>query len=268
MMATTRAQRLLTSGLRPLLASTAVLGLALACASGPNRELMSAESAYEAAASDARVSEHAPVALREAEQAVERAREAQRDGEDQSEVEHLAYLANRRVEIAREEADRKAALDASRELGQEQRVVGAEQRAENLAAELERIRAQQTDRGLVLSLDDVLFAVDEAALQPGALPDLSRIAEFLRENPERSVLVEGHTDSTGSADYNLRLSEARAASVESVLIRNGVSPDRIRTRGLGQSVPVASNQNAAGRQQNRRVEIVIAEAPQVGAGPR
>lgn len=268
MMAMKRTQRLVVSGLRPLLASTAVLGLTLACASGPNQQLMSAESAYEAAASDASVNENAPVALREAEQALEHARDAQRDGEDQSEIEHLAYLANRRVEIARAEADRKAALDASRELGQQQRVVGAEQRAENLAAELERIRAQQTDRGLVLSLSDVLFAVDEAALQPGALPDLARVAEFLRESPERTVLVEGHTDSTGSADYNQRLSEARAASVESVLIRQGVSPDRIRTRGLGQSAPVASNDNAAGRQQNRRVEIVIADTPQVGAGPR
>lgn len=244
------------------------LGLSLACASGPNRELMSAESAYDAAASDARINEHAPVALREAEQAVERAREAHREGEDESEVDHLAYLANRRVEIAREEADRKAALEASQQAGERQRVVGAEQRAANLAAELERIRAQQTDRGLILSLDDVLFAVDEAALQPGALPDLARVAEFLRANPERTVLVEGHTDSTGAAAYNLQLSEARASAVESVLIREGVPPERIRTRGLGQSVPIASNDNAAGRQQNRRVEIVIADAPQVGAGPR
>lgn len=244
------------------------LGFALSCASSPNRELMSAEAAYGDAATDARITEHAPVALREAEQAVERARDAHRDGEDESEVDHLAYLANRRVEIAREEAERKAALDASREAGERQRVVGAEQRAQALAAELERIRSQQTDRGLLLSLEDVLFAVDEATLQPGALPDLTRIAEFLRENPERTVLVEGHTDSTGAAAYNLQLSEARASAVESVLIRDGVSPERIRTRGLGQSVPIASNDNAAGRQQNRRVEIVIADPPQVGAGPR
>lgn len=259
-----------TSKLRaPLAAGFALtLVLAVACASGPNRELMSAESAYDAAASDARISQDAPVALREAEQAVERARDAHRSGEDEIEVDHLAYLASRRVEIAREQAERKAALDASREAGERQRVVGAEQRADNLAAELERIRAKQTDRGLVLSLDDVLFAVDEAALQPGALPDLARIAEFLRENPGRAVLVEGHTDSTGPAAYNLRLSEARASAVESVLIRQGVPPARIRTRGLGQSVPVASNANAAGRQQNRRVEIVIADTPQVGAGPR
>jgi len=244
------------------------LGLGVSCASGPNPDLMSAEAAYDAAASDPRVLEHAPVALREAEQAVERAREARGEGEDESEVDHLAYLASRRVEIARAEADRKAALDAARASGERQRVAGAEQRAADLAAELERIRAQQTDRGLVLSLDDVLFAVDEATLQPGALPDLARVAEFLRDQPERTVVVEGHTDSTGSAAYNLRLSEARAAAVESVLIRNGVPPARIRTRGLGQAAPVASNDNAAGRQQNRRVEIVIADTPRVGAGPR
>ena len=237
------------------------LALALAaCASTPPAALTNAEAEYDAAAADPQVSEHAPVALHEAEQTLEKARAELADGEE-SEVEHLAYLASRRVEIAREKARRDAAVAASEQLGERQQVVAAEQRAEMLAKELELLKAKQTDRGLVLSLEDVLFAVDKAELQPGVLPDLARLAEFLRENPDRPVRIEGHTDSTGSSQYNMQLSEARAAAVERVLLQNGISPEQIQVVGMGESVPVASNANVAGRQQNRRVEIVIANPP-------
>jgi outer membrane protein OmpA-like peptidoglycan-associated protein len=85
------------------------------------------------------------------------------------------------------------------------------------------------------------------------------------EHPDRPVVIEGHTDSTGSSDYNLQLSESRAAAVERVLLQNGIPPEQIRVRGFGESAPVTSNETAAGRQQNRRVEIVIANPPAVGA---
>jgi outer membrane protein OmpA-like peptidoglycan-associated protein len=239
------------------------LALALACASTPPAELVQAEAEYDDAAADPQVTQHAPVALHEAEQALDRARAAL-DEDEESEVEHLAYIASRRVEIAREQARREAARASAEELAQRQQVVAAETRAEQLELQLEVLKARQTERGIVLNLDDVLFAVDKAELQPGVLPDLARLAEFLAANPERPVLIEGHTDSTGSAQYNLQLSEARAAAVESALVQQGVPPGRVATRAFGESAPVASNATAAGRQQNRRVEIVIANPPAVG----
>src|SRR5690606_23707806 len=222
-----------------------------------------AELALHDAASDPLVVEHAPVALHDAEQAVDRALDALGDEPD-SEVEHLAYLAQRQVEVARAEAERQAALAEAQELGARQRESATAARAAALGAELERLRARETERGLVVDVGDVLFAVDRAELQPGARADLARLAAFLREHPDRPVRVEGHTDSTGSAAYNLRLSEARAQSVASALIEQGVPPGRIETHGFGQTLPVASNDTAAGRQQNRRVEIVIGKAPEVG----
>lgn len=243
----------------------ALVALALAaCASGPPGALVRAEAEYQDAAADPQVVAHAPVALHEAEQTLDRARVAL-DEDEESEVEHLAYLASRRVEIARELARRDAARESAEELAERQQVAAAEARAEELALQLELLQARQTERGIVLNLSDVLFAVDRAELQPGVQPDLARLAEFLRANPERPVLIEGHTDSTGTSEYNLKLSEARAAAVESALVQQGVPPARIETRAFGESAPVASNDTAAGRQQNRRVEIVIANPPAVGA---
>lgn len=245
------------------LALAAAFGLA-GCATPHVPALEQAELALHDAGSDPQVVEHAPVALHDAEQAVERARDALGDESD-SEVEHLAYLAQRQIEIARAEAERQSALSDAQRLGSEQRESASAARAAALGAELERLRARETERGLVVDVGDVLFAVDRAELQPGAHADLARLAAFLREHPERPVRIEGHTDSTGSAAYNLRLSEARAQAVASALIGLGVPAGRVETHGFGQTLPVASNDTAAGRQQNRRVEIVIGQPPAVGS---
>lgn len=243
-----------------------LLAVALAaCATGPVPALNEAEMDYQRAASNPRVVREAPVALHDARVALDRAHEAADEGESGPEIEHLAYLARRRVEIAEEEARRKQALAQQQTSAVEVRAEVAESRAAALAQELEVLRARQTEAGLVVSLDDVLFAVDRADLQPGALPDLARIARFVQEHPERSLRIEGHTDSTGPAEYNLRLSEARAEAVKSVLVRHGVPPDRVDATGFGQSQPVASNATAAGRQQNRRVEIVVADPQTIGS---
>jgi outer membrane protein OmpA-like peptidoglycan-associated protein len=254
----------------PILAATRVPALALcalalgACATSPPSSLVRAQADYDEAASDAQVAAHAPVALHEAEKTLDRARVAL-DEDEENEVDHLAYVASRQVEIAREQARREAARATAEELGERQQVAAAEARAEDLARQLELLKARETERGIVLNLEDVLFEVDRAELQPGVLPDLARLAAFLREHPERPVLIEGHTDSTGSSQYNLDLAEARAAAVEGVLVQDGVPPARIQTRSFGESAPVASNATPAGRQQNRRVEIVIANPPSLGA---
>ena len=126
-----------------------------------------------------------------------------------------------------------------------------------LREELAELQAKKTERGIVLTLGDVLFDVDEATLKAGATQSLSRLVTFLKEYPDRQVLVEGHTDSTGTEEYNLGLSQRRAESVVQFLTLNGIAPDRAIARGYGKAYPVAGNETAAGRQRNRRVEIVI-----------
>jgi outer membrane protein OmpA-like peptidoglycan-associated protein len=112
----------------------------------------------------------------------------------------------------------------------------------------------------MLTLGDVLFDVDQATLKPGAMQKLFRLVTFLRDDPGRGVLVEGHTDSTGSEDYNLSLSQRRAEAVRSFLVDNGVEGARVLARGYGKGYPVAGNDTAAGRALNRRVELVILRA--------
>lgn len=123
---------------------------------------------------------------------------------------------------------------------------------------------QQTSRGLVISLSDILFDVNKATLKPGAEANIRRIAAVLQQYPEHQIAVEGHTDATGPDDYNLRLSEQRAAAVREALVRGGVDAGRITSKGLGETQPVATNDTPAGRQQNRRVEVVVLGAGTLG----
>jgi outer membrane protein OmpA-like peptidoglycan-associated protein len=153
----------------------------------------------------------------------------------------------------------RAAAEQARMEAQQARAEAAElaERERKLREELAELEAQKTERGLVLTLGDVLFDVDEATLKAGATQSLSRLIAFLKEYPDRQVLVEGHTDSTGTEQYNLGLSQRRAESVVQFLSLNGITPDRAIARGYGKAYPVAGNETAAGRQRNRRVEIVI-----------
>jgi len=169
--------------------------------------------------------------------------------------EREAELAGAEAREARAAADARASqLEQQAELAE-----SAQQRITELEAELESLQAEQTERGLVVTLGDVLFETDQAELQPGAATMLDRLAGFLAEYPERRIIIEGHTDSTGAAEYNERLSERRADAVRRALLERGVSGDRVETRGLGEEYPVATNDTSAGRQLNRRVEIVISD---------
>jgi outer membrane protein OmpA-like peptidoglycan-associated protein len=104
---------------------------------------------------------------------------------------------------------------------------------------------------------DVLFAVNSSALKPGAYDEMDRVARVLNQYPQTGILIAGHTDSTGSAEYNQKLSERRAEVTKNALAGMGVNPTRMSTMGYGKSRPVADNSTEAGRQMNRRVEIVI-----------
>lgn len=245
------------------------LGLLLAgCGTTHSPALDEARVRVEAARADDDIRTYAQPALNEAEAALARAESARDAGEDTDELDHLAYLVNQQVEIARARAAEETALARIEELGQARSQMELEQtraRAAELERQLAELQARETERGYVLTLGDILFDVDEAALTPGGVQQVTRLAEFMREFPDRSVVIEGHTDSTGDESYNLQLSERRAQAVGDLLIRQGIDPARMASRGYGEQYPIASNDNAGGRQQNRRVEIVIldpGEAPQ------
>lgn len=222
---------------------------------------------------------YAPVAFAEAEEALEEVDRLIDNGADQEEIEHQVYIAERKLEIARETATMQQADEIVANAGSQRKDVllsareseleEVTQRADEMAARANELEAQvgdmsteETERGLVLTLDSILFEVNEAELKPGAQRQLSDIAAFLNEYPDRNIVVEGFTDSTGNAEYNQELSQQRAQAVRDVLANYGVSPDRVITRGYGQQFPVASNDSEVGRQQNRRVEIIIANGTQ------
>jgi outer membrane protein OmpA-like peptidoglycan-associated protein len=235
--------------------------------------------------------------LSDAQNALARADAAVEDGASIDEITHEAYLARRHAEIGLEvvseaeavaklrqaearrnevqleartlEAERAESLARQRAVQAERSAREAEasrsvaeaaiEEANRLADEMSEMKAEQTERGLVLTLGDVLFDTNESTLKPGAEVTMDRLAEFLRNNPERRLMVEGHTDSRGAEDYNQALSEERANAVTEALVERGIPSDRLRPVGLGEAYPVASNDSPAGMQQNRRVEIVISK---------
>jgi len=132
-----------------------------------------------------------------------------------------------------------------------------QERAADLQRKIDDMNAKVTDRGVVLTLGDVLFTSGQASLQNAAAGNLNKLVKFLGDYPDRTVMVEGHTDSVGSDDYNQALSQRRAESVKSYLVGQGVGAVRLTALGKGETGAVASNDTTDGRQQNRRVEVVI-----------
>ena len=143
----------------------------------------------------------------------------------------------------------------------EARRVAQEAQARNLQleAQLADLAAKKTERGMVITLGDVLFGTDQARLTPEGLRTAQKLADVLQQNPQRKVLVEGFTDSTGGSAHNQELSDRRAAAVRTALAGMGIGNDRVATRGYGEAYPVAANDTAQNRQMNRRVEIVLSD---------
>jgi outer membrane protein OmpA-like peptidoglycan-associated protein len=198
--------------------------------------------------------------------------EAEHAKADAEHMEREAALASQRAARAQSETERAKANEESARLEAERARLQAEE------AKRERDEAQQRlyvslseildtrreARGLIVSLSDVLFDFNKATLKPGAREKLSKLAGILLAYPgDYRMEIEGHTDAIGSEEYNLRLSQSRAESVRDYLAQAGMPASRIiATRGLGKSEPVADNATAAGRQVNRRVEIIIADVDQ------
>ena len=181
---------------------------------------------------------------------------SQSEQQNQLSAAENAALRERNERIA-QQADslRRANAEASARLD------SALTRLRSLVTEITNL--QETSRGLVISLSDILFDVNKATLKPGAESNVRRIAAILQQYPDKQISVEGHTDATGSDAYNQKLSEDRAASVRAALVAGGVSPSVITSRGFGKTQPVATNDTPAGRQQNRRVEVVVLGAGKV-----
>ena len=274
-------------------------GLLAACAShAPLPALEQARSTVERTTTNPAVGRYAQLELREARDALARADQAWNKDHDETETKHLAYLAERRAEIASnaarareldvqvqssgsetnrlrlqartteaEQATQRAQVAQQQAMGAEQRAkqqqqqaaMSAQDRVRALEGELRDLEAQQTERGLLVTLGDVLFAFDKAELSAQAGPRMDKLASFLKQFPERKVLIEGFTDSVGNDGYNRSLSERRAQAAGDALVQRGVDRARISARGFGKSHPVASNGSPEGRAMNRRVEIVIAD---------
>ncbi len=163
-----------------------------------------------------------------------------------------------------EEAQIQAAVSQQQALASQQELNAAQQKNDassqknaELEAQLIALNAKKTDRGMVITIGDVLFDTNKAKVKASGTPGLLKIGAFLKKYPESKARVEGYTDSTGSAEYNLGLSDRRAEAVRSSLVAMGINDTRITAQGFGQDSPVGDNQTASGRQMNRRVEIVI-----------
>ncbi len=162
----------------------------------------------------------------------------------------------RESEEARQQAESRAKeLEQARDLNDK---LSADLR--RLEAEVAVLRAHETQQGWILTLgSDVLFDLGDAKLKPEGKRAIAKVARFMREQPERKIVIEGFTDDRRSPRFNQRLSEERAQAVGDALASEGVEPQRIVARGLGPAYPVAANNDARGRSLNRRVEILIGE---------
>ncbi|MFN2645654.1 MAG: OmpA family protein [Burkholderiales bacterium] len=248
-----------------------------ACGSTPpaSSELEQARAAYDAARADPQVATRAAAELELAARALADAERAPAD-----ERAHRAYLAEQRARIARElgraRATERERLEARLHHAEEARdraqarareVEEARDVNDRLSAQLRRLQAQvaelqarETERGWILTLaGDLLFDIGRASIKPAGRRALADLARFMREHPERKIVIEGFTDDRGAPETNQRLSERRAQAVGEVLVREGIEAERIAAHGFGPAYPVASNSDPAGRQLNRRVEILIGE---------
>jgi outer membrane protein OmpA-like peptidoglycan-associated protein len=180
-----------------------------------------------------------------------------------------AQIANEKIltaqaneEVADGTAQRQAVLLQARERESQRnadQASDARVRVDSLEAQLADLKVQKTERGLVLTLGDVLFDTGQATLKAGAYATLDRLATALRDDSGRKVLIEGHTDNVGSDESNQGLSERRAQSVQAALMQRDVARSQISSLGKGENFPIASNDSVDGRQSNRRVELIFTE---------
>jgi outer membrane protein OmpA-like peptidoglycan-associated protein len=177
--------------------------------------------------------------------------EAERAAKERSDAEAARATAQAQAQLSQAQADQARQTAAQAE---EEKARLREQLRQQLNVILE---TRETARGLIVNMSDVLFDTGKYTLKPGAREKLAKIGGIILAHPGLKLQVEGHTDSVGSNEYNQQLSEERANSVREYLVSQGVAATAVTARGFGKSQPVTDNSTAAGRQQNRRVELVV-----------
>lgn len=277
----------------------AIAVLLAACSSMPTTTslLDQTRADYVTAQSNPKVASYAPLEMQQAGVAMAQANAAAKDDDSAEKIDKLAYLARQKIALTQEVAKQKAAeaevASAGKERDQlrldqrtneanqaqmqaeqsrlaeqvaqgktaeaQRKTQEAQARAAQLETQLADLAAKKTERGIVITLSDVLFGTDQARLTPDGMRTAQKLADVLQQNPQRTVLIEGFTDSTGAASYNQQLSERRATAVRSALSDMGVARERIAIRGYGESYPVAANNTSQSRQLNRRVEIILSD---------
>lgn len=286
----------------PLTASALLVSLLGACAtpSVVTPTLVDARAAVRSAELDPAVQAQAPLELKKATDTLSRANALQASGEAAPEIDSLAHIARQQARTAQALAHAKTSesavagavvereraradlrtLEANRAkdqagTAQAQASAARQQTAEAVAAAAEAqsqanqlqqrlndLQAKQTERGLLVTLGDVLFEFNRAEVKPTAQSSLRKLADFLQQYPNRKILIEGHTDNTGSAAYNQGLSRRRADAVQRALTGMGVAPDRVASIGYGEEYPISDNSSDTNRALNRRVEVYIADNDQ------
>lgn len=281
------------------LISQITVAILAGCAAPTNASLTDAHTRYDSARVNPEVTNLAALELKEAGDSLSRADSALNEGESTDTVNHLAYIANQQVKIAQLTAQRKTSEQAVTDAGTSRDQIRLEARtaeadaakqqveivqqtadwqAEDLAAanananaksdqalianqekQLKALKAKKTERGMVITLGDVLFNTNKAQMKSGGTRNIQKLADFLKQYPQRKLLIEGYTDSTGNNGHNQKLSENRASAVQKALVDMGIDSNRVTTRGYGEAFPVASNDTASNRQLNRRVEIIISD---------
>jgi outer membrane protein OmpA-like peptidoglycan-associated protein len=280
-----------------VIALIGILSVIYGCSSVPPRNSIveSARKDFLAIAQEPYIQRYAPVAYANAKQSMDETERAWRKDATEEELQHLAYLTRKRVAIAREIAGLNRAEEQIQQAGSQrkdillqarqgeiesirQRAESAEQEAEyarmdaeqsrdeagrmqlqtdQLSQELSELEARQTERGLAITLNNILFGTNKTELMPDADETLDKIAGALQQYEGHNLMIEGFTDSTGAADYNETLSQQRAEAVKDALVERGINPERIDARGYGEQYPIAPNNTDTGRQLNRRVEIIV-----------
>ncbi|MCV2360561.1 OmpA family protein [Paucibacter sp. TC2R-5] len=285
-----------------LLLTSLLLGACASTPPAPPAALTQARQAVQSAEGDPMVRTHAPLELKTASDSLGRANAMLAKGDDGPELASAAYVANQQarravaVALAKSndaavagsvaERERARADQRTQELASSRKQTGVAQRqaaaaeqvteiavataagaqadAAKAQAELSALQAQKTERGMLVTLGDVLFELNRAEVKPAAQQAMRKLADYLQQNPKRQVLIEGHTDNSGGSALNDALSLRRADAVKAALLSagNGLPTVAISTVGHGERFPVADNSNASNRALNRRVEIYISENDQ------
>jgi OmpA-OmpF porin, OOP family len=245
------------------IAAASAAALLAACSSTPESvpELDTAKAIVPQVESSPRAGV-AATNISEARKALDRANELAAKGKDAEDIKFEASVAAANAQIAATKIDTAQAREEIEKGTLERQQVQLEARtreADRVQQELRDLQAKQTDRGMVLTLGDVLFDTGKATLKPGAYSTIDRLAQVLNSSHNSRVVIEGHTDSVGSEEMNQSLSEQRAQAVQSALMQRGVSGSQVRSLGKGETTPVAGNETASGRQANRRVELIFSQ---------